>query len=306
MSLRGLLGFGLAFATPAIALDLELPGAEVTGTESQPAASVRLPEMAWSPGTQTPGTEGATRKTAYRLLNVQLTSLQLIAPLRDQLSEDGYVQIYACASEECGGFDFRFQLDLLGEPAMHVDLGDYRYVLMRKDDGDPHSVAIVASPGQNGSYVHVTEVSDSIFPEPEVAPPTPETPPTVETGSVIDRLTSEGHAVLDDLDFGTGSSELAGGPFASLENLAVWLADNPSARIVLVGHTDAVGSLEANTALSRRRASAVADRLVSSHDVDRRQLQAAGAGYLAPIASNLTDAGRTLNRRVEVVLLSLN
>jgi outer membrane protein OmpA-like peptidoglycan-associated protein len=40
--------------------------------------------------------------------------------------------------------------------------------------------------------------------------------------------------------------------------------------------------------------------------VSRQQLKAEGVGYLAPIASNLTEAGRQANRRVEVVLLSIS
>lgn len=295
----------LMMSSPAAALDLAIPGAEVTAQESEAAASTRLPENPWTPGSLVSGTEGAIRKTAYRLPNVKMTSLQLIAPLRRQLIDAGYERVFACADAECGGFDFRFQLDILGEPAMHVDLGNFRYLLMRQEGANPHSIAVLASPGLNSGFVHVTEVSDSIFPDPIQATPTP-TParPTAPT-DFIERLIADSHAVLDDLDFGTGSAELTGGPYASLQELARWLAENPTARVILVGHTDAVGSLEANTALSRRRASAVADRLVGTLGTNRLQLQAAGAGYLAPIASNLTDEGRAANRRVEVVLLSL-
>ena len=71
-----------------------------------------------------------------------------------------------------------------------------------------------------------------------------------------------------------------------------------------MGHSDAVGSLEANIALSRARARSVAGRLVDTHGVARGQLRAEGAGYLAPRASNATEDGRALNRRVEVVVLS--
>ena len=82
------------------------------------------------------------------------------------------------------------------------------------------------------------------------------------------------------------------------------LKAEPDLRVALVGHTDAVGSLDANTALSRRRAEAVRDRLVQSYDVAPGRVEAQGAGYLAPRASNLTEAGREQNRRVEVVVLS--
>ena len=296
----------MLLATPGLALDLSLPGAQITATETEDAASVRLPKQAWVPGTLTPGTEGALRKTVLQFPNSALTTLQLLQPLRSQLQDKGYVQIFSCADAECGGFDFRFQLDLIGEPAMHVDLGNYRYLLMRQDGAAPHTVALVASPGRAGGFVHITEVSDSIFPDPGTTTNITSPVSPGPTTAFIDRLISDSHAVLDGLDFGTGSSELGEGPFASLEELAAWLSDNPTARVILVGHTDAVGSLDANTSLSRRRAGAVAERLIDRFGTDRQQLQAAGAGFLAPIASNLTDEGRATNRRVEVVLLSLN
>ena len=297
----------LISASPLAALDLALPNATVTREQTSPAGSVRLPEKPWAPGTTPPIIEGAIRQQAMRLANSSRTTLQLIDPLRTTLADLGYTEIFTCADASCGGFDFRFQLDLLGEPDMHVDLGDYRYLLMRKagETTEPHSVSIVASRTQTTGFVHITEVSDAIFPEESaVSAPQPELPEvSTPTGGTIERMLETGSAVLSDLDFTTGSSELGAGPHTSLANLAAWLAANPSARIILVGHTDAVGSLEANTALSRRRAQSVASRLTGAHGVTPAQIQAEGAGYLSPRAPNLTEEGRAANRRVEVVLL---
>ena len=53
-----------------------------------------------------------------------------------------------------------------------------------------------------------------------------------------------------------------------------------------------------------RRAESVRSRLRDGYDVDPAQMQADGVGFLAPVASNLTEAGRAENRRVEVILLS--
>ena len=108
-------------ATPAAALDLSFPGANVVTVETTEAATARLPEMPWTPGTITSATEGAIRRTVFEVPSETLTSLQLLAPLRDALLDDGYSPVFACADAECGGFDFRFQLDLIGEPKMHVD-----------------------------------------------------------------------------------------------------------------------------------------------------------------------------------------
>ena len=76
---------------------------------------------------------------------------------------------------------------------------------------------------------------------------------------------------------------------------------HPTLKLVIVGHTDNVGDLDYNMNLSKRRAEAVQVALVSSHNVDPSRLKAWGAGYLSPIASNKTEAGRAKNRRVELV-----
>lgn len=305
MSLRmRLLALGLAIASPAAALDLSLPNASVTAQETSPAASVRLPDQPWSPDTTPALAEGAIRKQVLRLQGSSRTTLQLLDPLRQMLLEQGYQEVFTCADAACGGFDFRFQLDILPEPEMHVDLGDFRYLLMENEQADPHTIAIVTSRSRTAGFVHITEVSRAYLPPVETTA-TINRPATSPEG-VIDSLTQSGHAILSDLEFETGSAELGQGPFASLNALADWLLGNPSARIILVGHTDSVGSLDANTALSQRRAASVSNRLTGVLGANPAQIQAAGAGYLSPLASNLTPEGRALNRRVEVVLLSLD
>ena len=115
---------------------------------------------------------------------------------------------------------------------------------------------------------------------------------------------SGGAVALDDLVFASGSSSLTEGSYASLADLAAWLQANPEMTIALVGHTDASGGLEGNIALSRKRADSVRARLIETYDVPTRQVEAQGVGYLSPRASNLTEAGRNKNRRVEVILTS--
>jgi len=75
----------------------------------------------------------------------------------------------------------------------------------------------------------------------------------------------------------------------------------PDLKIAVVGHTDNVGGYETNLDLSRQRADAVVAELVAAYGVAADRLFAAGASFLAPIASNETDEGRALNRRVELV-----
>jgi outer membrane protein OmpA-like peptidoglycan-associated protein len=69
----------------------------------------------------------------------------------------------------------------------------------------------------------------------------------------------------------------------------------------VVGHTDNIGALDYNIDLSRRRAEAVVVALTSQHGVARDRLRPSGVGPLAPAATNATEGGRALNRRVELV-----
>ncbi|HUH11565.1 MAG TPA: OmpA family protein, partial [Longimicrobiales bacterium] len=73
--------------------------------------------------------------------------------------------------------------------------------------------------------------------------------------------------------------------------------------LLVVGHTDAVGSDDYNQALSERRAQAAADFLVTQ-GVSRTAIRTVGRGETEPIASNDTPEGRQMNRRVEVAIFA--
>ena len=73
-------------------------------------------------------------------------------------------------------------------------------------------------------------------------------------------------------------------------------------KVFIVGHTDMQGPVERNRILSRDRAAAVIAALVKDHGITVDRLTAEGVGPLAPAASNVDEAGRAKNRRVEMVL----
>jgi outer membrane protein OmpA-like peptidoglycan-associated protein len=68
-----------------------------------------------------------------------------------------------------------------------------------------------------------------------------------------------------------------------------------------VGHTDNVGDVAANLKLSKNRGEAVKQYLVSRYKIEAIRLTGDGVGQLCPVSSNDTEAGRKLNRRVEIV-----
>lgn len=89
----------------------------------------------------------------------------------------------------------------------------------------------------------------------------------------------------------------------NLRSLAASLSKYPNTDLLIVGHTDAVGTSEYNQGLSQRRATAAANFL-ASQGVNAARLQAVGRGETEAIAPNDTEAGRQLNRRVEIAIVA--
>lgn len=103
------------------------------------------------------------------------------------------------------------------------------------------------------------------------------------------------------ITFDVGSYSLKPEFFKVLDSVALVLEEYKSTLVTIAGHTDSTGSDESNMELSRQRALAVAEYL-QGQKVAVERLAATGYGETAPIASNDTAEGRTLNRRVELTL----
>ena len=253
--------------------------------------------------------EGQVIQQAWRINAQALTTLQMLRPLRDQLRNDRYQIVFECQTEACGGFDFRFGTATLPPPEMQINLGDFRFLSAKRLGADgPEYLTLFISRTARAGFVQVTHVAPANTDAAQVSMgqgPALRAPGTADATTLAGRLDDVGRAVLSDLMFDTGSAQLDDGDFASLQALADYLAAAPDLQVALVGHTDAEGSLDANIALSKRRAGSVRERLIAQYGVNRSQVAAEGMGYLAPIANNQTDAGREENRRVEVIITSV-
>jgi OmpA-OmpF porin, OOP family len=107
--------------------------------------------------------------------------------------------------------------------------------------------------------------------------------------------------VFDDLHFESGSARLTSEGQRTATALLAVLKAYPSVNVVLEGHTDATGDATANKALALQRAEAVKQMLVKG-GVAADRIEAQGYGQERPVADNTNDAGRALNRRLELVV----
>lgn len=133
-------------------------------------------------------------------------------------------------------------------------------------------------------------------PEPEPEPVVVEEKPTVE--EAVKEINKSFHA---DALFDFDSSKIRPDAIPILDKAVEWLNEYPTVKGVIEGHTDSRGTDEYNQGLSERRAKAVYDYLVDK-GINRFRLSWKGFGESRPVATNETDEGRQLNRRIELVL----
>lgn len=303
-----LTGFASASLAQGGVTALIMPiGAELTYEDHRELGSYAVPTAGFKAGiVPAEVLEGAVLRQSWRVPGDIGSTLALLSPLRQQIVDAGYDTLLDCKTQACGGFDFRFATEVLPGPGMYVDLTDFRFLSARGPENT--AISVLVSRSAAAGFVQVIHVGTvgavgAGRIETDKKGPSASVPPRA-TGSFAQQLDTSGRVVLADLTFDSGAATLGAGDFASLQDIAAYLRAHPTRRIALVGHTDSIGGLDGNIALSRRRAQSVLSRLTGEYDVSASQLEAGGMGYLAPLTSNLTLQGREANRRVEAVLVS--
>lgn len=143
----------------------------------------------------------------------------------------------------------------------------------------------------------IRKICDSLHLErsPSALPATQ--PPAVASNAPVETK-------LVTVNFAVGSAALDDRARREVDDQIAFVAEAFSGAYLRVeGNTDNVGDIEANRALSKRRAEAVVRYLVTRHHLPERQFFASGNGPDKPIAGNDTAAGRAMNRRTDVALV---
>jgi OmpA-OmpF porin, OOP family len=122
-----------------------------------------------------------------------------------------------------------------------------------------------------------------------------------DANSMASSIKETGKVALYGIYFDTGKATLKPESKPSLEEITKLLKADPGLKLYVVGHTDNTGTLDSNMKLSMARAVSVVTELTSKYSVTASRLVPCGDGPTAPVASNDTEEGKALNRRVELV-----
>jgi OmpA-OmpF porin, OOP family len=116
-----------------------------------------------------------------------------------------------------------------------------------------------------------------------------------------EQLDEAGRIVTHGILFDSGSARIKAESYKTLADIGQLLADNPTLRLSIEGHTDSDGAEDYNLKLSQDRAASVKTYLVETYKIDSKRLEAKGWGETKPIDKNDTAEGKADNRRVELV-----
>lgn len=215
-------------------------------------------------------------------LEAGATTQQVIDMLAGQVTAAGYAPIFTCLNASCGGFDFRFSIDVAPAPSMYVNLGDFGFGSAMNEAGG--ALSFLVSSTQSETFVQIVQIT------PDPAP---------QLSDLGAALAANGHVVLSVTD-DAGSSNA---PDRALAGLALFLAEHGQARIAIVAHGGGAEDDDASRARGLAQAQSVQARLVSEFSVDPARVEALWLGPFAPRTSPNTPEGRRLNARIEAVLL---
>lgn len=154
----------------------------------------------------------------------------------------------------------------------------------------------VAPDGYNYAYYYIDDILVKKVP--------PYLPVPVKADDLTRLSLEPGKPIrLKNIYFEFDKDELMPRSYVELKKLLQIMRDHPSMIIAISGHTDGLGSDTYNLELSRRRAKAVADFLIENK-IALKRLSSKGEGESKPVATNETEEGRQLNRRVEFVVVA--
>lgn len=199
-------------------------------------------------------------------------------------------------SEHSSNFKFGLGLQYAFTRSLGVRAEAERYrigdAVGNKGDIDLFSVGLLFRFGGKSA----APIAQEVRPQPAVPPPQP-VPAVAPIAPSIERYCS-----ILDIQFEINMDVIQRAEKEKLAVLGTFMTKYPDTTAVIEGHTDNVGSGDANIKLSQRRADSVVSYLVERLHIASSRLNAIGYGATRPVANNDTEEGKRLNRRINAVV----
>ena len=249
-------------------------------------------------GANSKSIEGRVTKISYEVPRGR-TTLEVFRNYEQALRKARFNILFKCSNRECGGRAFNHTVK---KPyaGFAENYNDQRFLAARlkRSQGDVYiSLYTVRNhsaggPTHNRIYTQLDIIEIQKMQTGLV---------TVDANAMAKSISTTGRIALYGIYFDTNKATIKSKSNASLAEIAKLMKKQRNLRLVVVGHTDNRGSFVHNMALSKRRAGAVMNALVRRYGIGAKRLRHWGAGYISPVATNRSEAGRAKNRRVELV-----
>lgn len=264
--------------------------------------------------------EGAYTRLVY-LVPKDRSPLEVVRNYQDEIKVKGGKILFECKDADCGGDPHRsssggggdislamylYPEDRVTDPAFsngHCALteriSDQRYVAAELPDAHVSVLAYTLKDDLyckafNDRTIAIVDILEAKAREKKMV--------MVEAGEMAKEIASAGSVALYGILFDFNKADIkAESGATTLEQIAKLLKGDPAMKLLVVGHTDKVGTFPFNMDLSQRRAAEVVTALSTKHGIDKGRLTPVGVAYASPVASNKTEEGRAKNRRVELV-----
>jgi outer membrane protein OmpA-like peptidoglycan-associated protein len=296
-------------------------GSSLVGFNDEPFQEIELPlgPIEWDSrarravARQSEKLAGRIIRWAYQA-SPDRTAVEIMANLRASLAKRGWRSRFECAgatqSRTPGTCGDVFRNEIEARLARGISYGAHRNNLQSSDlptlryatgtvevAGKRSHISLLVGEAQSARrptmiLVHVIEPGSL---------DTNQTDMSLTADDLRRSIADTGRVAVYGILFDTDRADMKPASALMLAEIAKLLKSNPGLKLFVVGHTDNQGTVAHNLELSQRRAEAVVAALRTQHGIDSGRLAARGVAQFAPVASNGAEAGRALNRRVEIV-----
>ncbi len=267
--------------------------------------------------------EGRVTRITY-LVPVGRSALEVIRNYEGELIKTGFKTLFSGGHEALGEgkFDSAFatagyqELDLPSFSGLDFSMlasHDDRFLAAKwsRPEGDVHvAVYAVAIEETWGKFLYAdaakkkeTAQDGQVVVQFDIveAKPMETKMVTVSADEMAEGIETSGSVALYGILFDTNSVEIKPESMPTLEQISKLLKSQATLKLLVVGHTDNMGTFDFNMDLSQRRAASVVQNLASKFGVAERRLTPVGVSFASPVASNKSEEGRAKNRRVQLV-----